>query len=493
MSSQPPPPAAAPPTSSSSSSQPLPPSSSSSFPPPPPSCQPAPGEEEEQHQQQEQEEVFYQRCRASYLWEFRSSLNNISSEQQLGREGEKMTAEEIRAVFSIADVNKDGKLDYAESARCWAPRWERCRSKALERLEADAKIKRQNFGSQMDGHMTAAAAPLLPPEPHRPGSDPPLKKEGRTLSRGSSARSRRSSLSSNAVTMATSGSKASGKTLEPAALQDWQHGAVRGCFFVEEEGTITSLQYGLHLPQRSSVYLSIHPLSLDHRTPDPSACSWMAVDTALFLTYFLLPFTSGCRLRRRRSHTATPPTTKPPPPLVYRTDTGELDLTRELREALSDVFDVIDLDGNGLISLEEYNLFEQRTSGEKCDQDAWAICKETFDTRRNQLTRQGFMELHLMEASEKDEAGAAADLWLTLEAMGYDRDLQLVEALQRSIVSSGAELRALGGHDNVLLYTYRGQHRVSVLVANKVLQHVLPTNETQDWTYCCVETCLPGH
>ena len=45
------------------------------------------------------------------------------------------------------------------------------------------------------------------------------------------------------------------------------------------------------------------------------------------------------------------------------------------REALSDIFDVIDLDGNGLISLEEYNLFELRTSGEKCDEEAWAICK----------------------------------------------------------------------------------------------------------------------
>ncbi|KAG7260304.1 hypothetical protein CRUP_029656, partial [Coryphaenoides rupestris] len=254
-------------------------------------------------------------------------ISHREMEAALTTRGEKMTAEEIRAVFSIADVNKDGKLDYAEFCRMLGSTVERCRSKALERLEADAKIKRQNFGSQMDGHMTAAAAPLLPPEPHRPGSDPPLKKEGRTLSRGSSARSRRSSLSSNAVTMATSGSKASGKTLEPAALQDWQHGAVRGCFFVEEEGTITSLQYGLHLPQRSSVYLSIHPLSLDHRTPDPVPClqlGW-SVDTDLFLdgsagtprttggllgftesrdeTYFLLPFNQALQAEEERSHT----------------------------------------------------------------------------------------------------------------------------------------------------------------------------------------------
>lgn len=45
------------------------------------------------------------------------------------------------------------------------------------------------------------------------------------------------------------------------------------------------------------------------------------------------------------------------------------------REALSDIFDIIDIDGNGLLSLEEYNFFELRTSGEKCDKDAWLVCK----------------------------------------------------------------------------------------------------------------------
>ncbi len=45
------------------------------------------------------------------------------------------------------------------------------------------------------------------------------------------------------------------------------------------------------------------------------------------------------------------------------------------REVLSDIFEVIDVDGNGLLSLEEYNFFELRTSGEKCDKDAWAVCK----------------------------------------------------------------------------------------------------------------------
>lgn len=221
------------------------------------------------------------------------------------------------------------------------------------------------------------------------------------------------------------------------------------------------------------------------------------------------------------------------------------------REVLSDIFEMIDLDGNGLLSLEEYNFFELRTSGEKCDKDAWAVCKgnnyttnvkwtarggrwyhgsrcffvgaENFDMRKNQLTRQGFMELNLMEATEKD--GDPADLWVTLEAMGYNRMLELAQvglhswfislclnhevktlnppsyshqacpfqidihcessqpsiqplaldsgpkllnqALQKSITArTGA--KALRGHENVLIYTYRGEHRISSLIANKV-------------------------
>ncbi|KAG7242345.1 hypothetical protein INR49_024021 [Caranx melampygus] len=514
-------------------------------------------------------------------------ITHSELEKALTTTGDKMTIEEVNAIFSLADVNKDGKLDYAEFCRLLVSTVEQCQMAALERLEADAKLKRQNFGSQSysppkssvssatSASTAVAAAHPQPPET----SDVTLKKDSRSSSRPSSARSRRSSLS-NSITMTSSGTKTS-KIAEPSGLQEWHHSHMKGCFFLEEDGSISSLQYQLHVPQTTNVYLTIQPLSLSHRCDKSS--SWMTVDTALFImsagenkedstlahfteskdketyvwkgelnagTYYLLPFTSGCRLKKR-SKKSLP--TKPVE-LVSRTDTGELDLTRDLREALSGIFEVIDLDGNGLLSLEEYNFFELRTSGEKCDKDAWAVCKENFDMRKSQLTRQGFMELNLMEATEKD--GDPADLWVTLEAMGYNRMLELVEAcpfqidvycegtqlsIQPLSMDSGPKLlnqaiqksitartgaKALRGYDNVFVYTYRGEHRISSLIANKtnqrvtihvnneqsrncsssrgmtvfavevpprtkmVCQHVLPINEKQEWTYNCVETIL---
>uniref|UniRef100_A0A3B5Q935 EF-hand calcium-binding domain-containing protein 7 n=1 Tax=Xiphophorus maculatus TaxID=8083 RepID=A0A3B5Q935_XIPMA len=448
-------------------------------------------------------------------------------EKALTSSGEKMTAEEVNAVCSLAEINKDGKLDCAEFCRQLVSTAEQCQTAALEKLEADAKLKRQNFGSQLYSPPKSSVASASSASPAQHGeSDSTAKKDSQSSSHPPSARSRRSSLS-NSVTMASSSSKA-GKVQEPSGLQDWHHCFMKGCFFVDDNSSISSLQYHLHIPQKTSVYLTIQPLSLSHRPDKPPA--WMNVDTAVFVmtagetkedsalvcfteskdkekyvwkgelnagTYRLLPFTSGCRLKKQNKSSFSDKSVK----LVYKTDTGEPDLTSELREVLSEIFEMIDLDGNGLLSLDEYNLFELRTSGEKCDRDAWAVCKENFDMRKNQLTRQGFMELNLMEATEKD--GDPTDLWVTLESMGYNHMLELVEAcpfqidvhcegtqpsMQPLCLDSGTKLlnqalqksitsrfgaKALRGHDNVFIYTYRGDHRISSLIVNKVDQKLV--------------------
>ncbi|XP_077440815.1 EF-hand calcium-binding domain-containing protein 7 [Vanacampus margaritifer] len=591
----------------------------------------------------DEEETFYMQCRAAFLSVFRSSLTNISSKQELCRvlqlagrnpsqatldkywnpgtthmnfddfcdilkrewksdnnelmgifqtldangdgyithskvqqllttDGDKMTPEEVKAIFSLGDINQDDKFNYAEFCRQLVSTTEKCQTASLVKLQSDAKLKRQNFGSHTDSppkpSMTSAT-PSQPPETTWSDPDITLRKDSRPSSRPSSALSRRSSLS-NSVAATSSISK-------------WHHSCTRGCFFLEEDGTISSIQYQLHLPETSSVNLSIQPISINQRADKQSP--WMNVDTTLFVmlagdteeestlmcftgakdkkkyiwrgelkagTYYLLPFSSGCRLKKRSRKNVSKKSIK----LVYKTDSGELDLTSDFREALSEIFDMIDLDGNGLLSLEEYNFLELMISGEECKMGMWAICKENFDMRENQLTKQGFMELNLMVATEKD--GDADDLWTLVETVGYNRMLELVEAcpfqidihcestqpsiqplrlesgskilnqaVQKSITLEGAATQ-LKGQDNVLIYTYRGEHRISSLIVNKsnqkvtvrvnnkhnsnccssrglnvfavevpartkmVCQHCLPVSEKRDWTYNCVETILPS-
>nr|XP_055068500.1 EF-hand calcium-binding domain-containing protein 7 [Misgurnus anguillicaudatus] len=494
--------------------------------------------------------------------------------------GEKMSPKEVDEIFSLADVNKDGKLDYAEFCRLLESTVEQNQTAALEKLEADARLKRQNFGNQMDSSPQSLESQPAPEIQPRTQPDITQRKDNRESNRSPSARSRRSSLSTN-ITMGTGSSKTS-RLGDPKSLQNWHHTLMKGCFYLEEDGTIVSLQYRLHIPKTTNVHLTIQPLNLS-QIPEKLS-TWMCVDTALYVvtgnetkedstlvcftelrdkerfvwrgelnagSYLLLPFTTGCRLMKR-----TRKTTNKTAQLVSRTLSGELELTKEFKVALSDIFDVIDLDGNGLLSLAEYNFFEQRTSGEKCDEEAWAICKENFDTKKNELTRQGFLELNLMEANDRE--GDPRDLWLTLEAMGYNGSLEMVEAcpfvievycedakatlqpvhlasgikmlnsaVQRSITSK-AEAKSLKGHDSVLVYTYKGESRISSVIANKsnqkvtvhinneqskncvssrgmsvfavevpgrtkmVCQHVLPITDQQEWTYSCVESIIPS-
>lgn len=606
-----------------------------------------------QKSQVAQEELFYRNCRAAYLAVFRSSLENITSKEQLclvlqqaGRnpsqkrlsrywtprtsklsfddfceilkkekptektelikafqkidlngdgyithnelykvltkKGEKMTPEEVKDVIALADTNQDGKLDYHEFCKLFTSTADQCQKAALEKLEADTRMRRQQFGSESErapkNSLTQAVIPLAGTPQKTDLETTPRKADSRPSSRPSSARSRRASVSST-ITMGASNAK-SVKLAEPKSIQDWHHTSLKGCFFLEEDGGIMSLQYRLHIPQTSTVYLTIKPLNLSQAEDKTS--SWMSVDTALYIVrenerpedsdlvcftelrdkekfgwkgelssgvYYLIPFTTGCRLKRKRK------IINKQAQLVYRGDNGELALTKEFRSTLSDIFEVIDLDGNGLLSLEEYNFFEQRTSGEKCDEEAWAVCKENFDTKKNELTRQGFMELNLMEANDRE--GDPRDLWVTLESMGYNRALEMVEAcpfvvdvycevckpkmkavslesgskalstaVYKSVINKG-EAKVMKGNDHVIIYTYKSDARITAVIANKsnnkvtvhvnneqskncvssrgitvfavevpprtnmVCQHVMPVNERQEWTYNCVESLMP--
>lgn len=64
--------------------------------------------------------------------------------------------------------------------------------------------------------------------------------------------------------------------------QDWHHTLMKGCFYVEENGMIVSLQYRVHIPQTTSVYLTIQPLNLSQ---NPGRHQSHILHCALFLSY----------------------------------------------------------------------------------------------------------------------------------------------------------------------------------------------------------------
>ncbi|XP_044531713.1 EF-hand calcium-binding domain-containing protein 7 [Gracilinanus agilis] len=498
----------------------------------------------------------------------------------LTKRGEKMTAEEMHVIINLADINADGKLDYNKFCKLYVTTNEQCLKTALEKLEIDSKMRLQQLGSHLEGSSESGTTTLSKPSPRI------IKKidQETVLNRGDgrnslplAPRKYRSSTSFN-ISMAANSFRTS-KLLEPNSLKEWQCAQTKGCFFLEENGEIVSHQYKIHLAQRSMVFLTIKPLNLSQE--EGLLSHWLSVDTAFYLlresegqpnlqlvcfpelrnreiygwsgelgpgVYCLIPFTTGCRLKKDKKHITEEAK------LVARGEKGELFLTKKFRAALSDIFEIIDLDGNGLLSLEEYNFFEMRTSGEKCDEEAWAICKENFDTKKNELTRQGFMDLNLMEASDRD--GDPSDLWVTLHSMGYNKALEMVEAcpfvidvyadkcrpkikalqmesnsgqldkiICKSVMSKGSS-KAIDSHENVFLHTYKSDFRVTSVLDNKsenkviihvnnelskncvnnrslnifavevapkstmVCQHVMPQNERQEWIYNCVYSLM---
>ena len=142
-------------------------------------------------------------------------------------------------------------------------------------------------------------------------------------------------------------------------------------------------------------------------------------------SYLLVPSTTGCRIKRRKHQ---------PSPEVELVDIEgssqgskpSVSLSPKFRQVLTEIFNQIDLDGSGGLSRQEFNLFNWRTSGEEVQDEEWRVVRENFDLVEGELTLGGFMQLHQMEA--EDSSGDSAELWVTLNAMGYNYNLEQDEA-----------------------------------------------------------------
>ncbi|XP_072853837.2 EF-hand calcium-binding domain-containing protein 7 isoform X2 [Pogona vitticeps] len=493
--------------------------------------------------------------------------------------GEKMTLDEVSAITELAEVNNDGKFNYYKFCKSYMTFSEQCLKNAVEKLDANCKLKCQQFGSQHKTSSEMAESPLstsLPKTTRKIGVGPTLKRDHcKSYSQGPSVPSCKIRVSS-AISMGACCKKDS-KLLVASTTKEWHCAQSRGCFFFQNNGEIISHKYKLFLTQKSAVCITIKPVKLSQR--EGKSTPWLTVDTALFIfkgtednlefmsftelhnketygwrgeleagIYWLVPFTTGCRFKKVKR----PPEVEAK--LIYRDVNGDFTLTREFRAVLLEIFEMIDLDGNGFLSLEEYNFFEMRSSGEKCDEEAWAICKENFDTKNSELTKQGFVDLNFMEASER--GGDLSSLWMTLQSIGYNKALELNEACPFSIhvfaekckprikpicletggeqlknaicmsVINKGDAKPMDHREQLNIHTYKSDTRITAVIENKsesktiihvnseknkncvnsrgldafavevapksmmICHHVMPLNDKEEWLYNCVYSIL---
>lgn len=373
----------------------------------------------------------------------------------LTSQGEKMSASEVRKIIDDADVNRDGKLDYGEFCTMMLSTSQRCQQanfRSLKQKKRDSTPRPTSASSFGSGRRTPRAAQRTTSLEKE--NTVPTKKELKSNSRPSSAK--RSSISEvrmdNGIKIKMTAPREK-KAIVPVPnnLKSWNRAASKGCFYLDnDDGSVQCHQFLLKLPAASKIWLTIKPYSLSASQDNPRN----PIDTGMIIlrqsrnnesteligftdlryntqycwkgdlragSYILMPFTSGCRLFRRRKEP------EDDVPLIRKDQNGEIQLSRVFRETLSDMFEMCDLDRNGLLSRDEFNWFQLLTSEEEVDDEAWQIVQENFEMKKGELTREGFIQLHLMQAREEN-VDVKEELLDTLMCLGYNKALDLDQA-----------------------------------------------------------------
>jgi len=205
--------------------------------------------------------------------------------------------------------------------------------------------------------------------------------------------------------------------------------------------------------------------------------------------YTVIPFTSGTRFKKRKEEQEVTETS-----LIERFP--KIKLTREFQQLLADIFVKVDLDSNGTLSRREFNLFNWRTSGEEVADEEWAVVEENFPLKNGELTLDGFLTLHQMEAEDND--GDPSELKVTVQAMGYNKSLTqdesasfiislasqdpdsgltlcglksggllLEKTVTRSAIEADRQPTRVRGASNVLVYKEVTENRITFVLQNK--------------------------
>ncbi|KAG0712938.1 EF-hand calcium-binding domain-containing protein 7 [Chionoecetes opilio] len=297
-------------------------------------------------------------------------------------------------------------------------------------------------------------------------------------------------------------------------LEGWSVADLKGCFYLDK-GSVLAHQYSMEMSCQGPTVVRMKPKSytkqdagrgpvdtlayIFRESPEGSRSyvghtdqkdgdgSYFWQDTLKEGRYVVMPYTSGCRLRER------PHEPEGTIELVERQ--AKVRLTPEFKLVLEEIFDQVDLDSDGRLCREEFNLYNWRTSGEEVQDDEWSVVQANFDVEDGQLTLEGFLALHQLEA--EDNGGDSEDLWVSLDAMGYNRagrqdqaapfglsvysqvcqpsvqvsglksgGLTLDRAVVRSIMENAEPVKIKNMID-LIKYEYVGDHWASIVVQNK--------------------------
>lgn len=297
-------------------------------------------------------------------------------------------------------------------------------------------------------------------------------------------------------------------------LVGWNEASLKGCFYLDKQSVLAH-QYCMEISCMGPTVVRMKPKSYMKQEPGKGPVDTLAYifrespegmrnyigftdrkdidgshfwqDTLKEGRYVVIPHTSGCHLRDR-AH-------EPEGYIDLVDNRDKVQLTPEFRLVLEEVFDQVDLDSNGHLNRQEFNLYNWRTSGEEVQDDEWAVVQSNFDVDNDELTLDGFLALHQLEA--EDNGGDSEDLWVSLEAMGYNRlgrqdqaapftisvhshvcqptlqvsglksgGLLLDKAVVRSIMENSEPVKIKNMMD-LIKYEYVGEHRASIVIQNK--------------------------
>ncbi|OAF66087.1 hypothetical protein A3Q56_06198 [Intoshia linei] len=141
-------------------------------------------------------------------------------------------------------------------------------------------------------------------------------------------------------------------------------------------------------------------------------------------TYIIIPCLGGCKFRHSFVEASKHVQ------LVSSTanDEDEWSLTFAYKQALEKIFSMCNYDSSGVLSRSEFNFFTIQTNGEPINDEEWNILSDYINMRNNCISFDDFVKLHLIEANDMN--GDDKSFWDSLESMGFNRDLYLVNSVE---------------------------------------------------------------